>query len=624
MSGKLAVIMTAVAVLGGSAAAAAEKSAPQERVAQEHAAVVSADPVDWTPHVLDGRVTALAVVGDRVIVGGEFTKVRSADGTTVKRHNIFAYDAGSGTIAARFAPKINGRVTSLAPAGQDTVVVGGTFTKVEGENARGVVRLSVPDGKRTGIFDGAVTKGGGVNDLAVRGHWLYIGGNFTGVAGRSRAALARLNLETGKMDPNFTMQVSDPRAGRLKVEHLELTPNGDRLAIDGTFTEVAGERRYQLALIDTTAPTPELASWATNAYTPECLNDFHTYMRDIDFSPDGSYFVVVTTGGPATGTLCDSAARFETYDEGTEIEPTWVDSTGGDSLYSVAVTGEAVYVGGHQRWMNNHHGKDSAGPGAVSRTGIAALDPVNGMPLAWNPTRTRGVGVLAFLVTERGLLVGSDTDQLGHEFHGRLGMFPVGGGRRLTEVSSASLPSDLYLAGEQLHRYSFDGSRVGSSDTVDSAVPWKDTRAAFMVGGTIYYAGSGGELYAAQPDGSTVTEPASVEGWFDWSEVTAMFWRHGRLYYTLDGESKLYYRYFSPHNPLAGSQEFVAAEDERWASVQGMTYAEETLFHADEDGNLHRMKMDGGVPQPDSDKILSGPDVDGRDWNKNALFLHNP
>jgi hypothetical protein len=104
-----------------------------------------------------------------------------------------------------------------------------------------------------------------------------------------------------------------------------------------------------------------------------------------------------------------------------------VQRTGGDSLYAVAVTGSVVYVGGHERYLDNPYGSDAKGPGpgAVSRVGIGAVNPATGKALSWNPTRARGVGVRAFLVTSNALTVGSDTDELGKEYHGRVGMFPL-------------------------------------------------------------------------------------------------------------------------------------------------------------------------------------------------------
>jgi hypothetical protein len=137
---------------------------------------------------------------------------------------------------------------------------------------------------------------------------------------------------------------------------------------------VAGLRRDQVVMLDLATSPVAVSGWATTRYQQQCAAVFATYMRDVDVSPDGSYFVVVTTGAYRAGSLCDAAAT------GPGQQPTWVDCTGGDTLYSVAVTGTAVYVGGHQRWMNNSFAGDRAGPGAVAREGIAALDPVSGLP----------------------------------------------------------------------------------------------------------------------------------------------------------------------------------------------------------------------------------------------------
>ena len=71
-----------------------------------------------------------------------------------------------------------------------------------------------------------------------------------------------------------------------------------------------------------------------------------------------------------------------------------------------------------------------------------SIDPITGRALAWNPTRTRGEGVRAFAVCPRGLLVGSDTDQLGHEHHARIGLFP--------EQTARTLAACEWLAGGAL------------------------------------------------------------------------------------------------------------------------------------------------------------------------------
>src|SRR3954454_14595117 len=110
--------------------------------------VVSADPVDFTPHVLDGTVWALAVVGDTVIVGGSFTRVQDGDRkTTYPRKNIFAYGLRDGVVSG-FAPKVDAPVYALTAGPTDTVYLGGSFKTVNGVAQRGLARVSVADGAR--------------------------------------------------------------------------------------------------------------------------------------------------------------------------------------------------------------------------------------------------------------------------------------------------------------------------------------------------------------------------------------------------------------------------------------------------------------------------------------------
>lgn len=389
-----------------------------------HSGMVDEQPVSWTPHILDGAVKDILKVGNTVVVAGEFGRVSESDGSREQSlRNLFAFEHGTGRILRGFAPTVNGTVTSLAPGPDGSVVIGGKFSSVNGAASRGLARLSLSDGSRVPGFT-ATLDTGGTNRIASSGSHLYVGGDFKGINRTERAGLARLDARTGKVDAGFAPRISEQRRGTLRVQELALSPDGRRLAINGTFTKVDGKKRYQIAMLDTARAT--VTPWSTTAYEAPCdTNRLHTYMRQMAFSPDGSYFTVVTGGGPEVKPgLCKSTTRFENTDT-PNSDYTWTNKTGGDSLYSVEVTSSAVYVGGHQRWMDNEQGALNPGPGSVAREGIAAVDPRTGRALAWNPGRSRGHGVEALHATSDGLYVGSDTDRLAGEYHARLGMFPL-------------------------------------------------------------------------------------------------------------------------------------------------------------------------------------------------------
>jgi len=411
-----ATALTCAALLGATPAAADPAQS----------AVVSANPVDFTPHVLDGTVWALAVVGDTVVVGGSFTRVQdSARKTTYARKNIFAYGLRDGAVRS-FAPAVDAAVYALAPGASNTVYLGGGFKTVNGAAQRGLARVAIGDGARITGF-AAKTNWGDVRVLNTRGAKLYAGGTFSAINGVTRVGLARVDAGTGAVDHGFDAKISAPGLSRPRVEHFDISPDGSRLIAVGALLKVGTAARTQIAMFDITGAAATLTSWYTDAYQPACLEGFDTYLRQVKFSPDGRWFVVAATGRVSSPTkLCDSAARFEATGGGRH-NPTWVQRTGGDSLYAVAVTGSAVYVGGHQRYLDNPYGSDAQGPGpgAVARVGIGAINPATGKALGWNPSRDRGVGVRAFQVVPDGLIVGSDTDKLGREYHGRVGMFPL-------------------------------------------------------------------------------------------------------------------------------------------------------------------------------------------------------
>ena len=180
--------------------------------------------------------------------------------------------------------------------------------------------------------------------------------------------------------------------------------------------------------------TATLSPWSYAPLRNLCsVTTIPAYLRDVDFAPDGNWFALVATGGIApTGTVgtvivavvaIALAARFETWNL-APVRPTWINYTGGDTLHSVAATDKGVYVQGHQRWLDNPLGKDNAGPGAVSREGIGAINNSTGKALDWNPTKDRGIGGKDLLITARGLWVGSDTQRIGNELHARRALLP--------------------------------------------------------------------------------------------------------------------------------------------------------------------------------------------------------
>lgn len=604
-----------------------------------HDRVVNADPANTTPHVLDGEVRAIAEVGSTGVAGGTFTTVRSASSTTqIPRGNLVAFNLDSGNIVSSFAPSVNGTVYSAIPSGDgQTVYVAGSFSNVNG--APGTSRIARIDVSTGAVDRTFVSPGfnGIIKHLVLRGGRLYVSGTFTTAGTQTRTALATLNPGTGALTGAVNLTFAGPRnGGVLQIIKFDVNPAGTRMVVIGNFTTVNGQPRDQIAVIGLTSTSAGLASWSTTRYSASCSVAFDTVMRDVDIDATGKYFVVVTTGGynggARTGVLCDTASRWEIGASGSGRQPTWVNYTGGDTFWSVAVAGPAVYVGGHFRWLNNAYGNGAAGPGAIARSGIAALDPLNGLPLAWNPGRTRGEGVFDLVATTRGLWVGSDTDRIGNnEYHARIALMPLAGGTPRAAVRVGVLPGNVYSLGvgmtDLVGGRAFTGSTTTRAWKVPTTLAWHSIRGAFAVNGIVYYGTTNGGLTARTFDGTTFGGARAVNllGITDYAadlaQTTGMFYdpATGRLYYSLAGSTRLYYRYFSPDTEIVGAVRFdgvTSMHNLNWASVASMFLANKYLFVASTDGTLRRFSWSstGGSPIAGTDVAVGGPTVDKRNW----------
>lgn len=613
---------------------------PAAAVQVAHDRVVSANPADITPRVLDGTISSIVTAGDTVIVAGTFTQVQTADGLlTLPRTRVFSFNHRTGAIDTRFAPVVDGEVNALALAPDGTsVFLGGAFSRVNGTAARNLARVQLVDGGlvesfRTPAMDGQVF------DLELARGRLYVAGEWHNIAGVYRPGLAALRPDTGALHPSLRVTIAGARRNaQLGVRKIDVSADGSRLVMIGSFAKVSGAVRHQLAVLDLTRWPAQVSKWATGRYEPYCIDIFGSYVRDIDISPDGRYFVVVSVGGAEYPKLCDAAARFELRTSGLQLQPTWVDYTGGDALLSVGVTGEAVYVGGHQRWFNNPYGVENAGAGTVARKGIAALDPLNGLPLSWNPGHDRGVGVRELVGTGEGLYVGSDTNNTGGEYHPRLAFFPLLGGAAVPPVNAGVLPGDVHLVGatgngapgtDVRARY-FTGSSTGSGRTVGGmGVNWRYARGAVMLNGQLYTGWSDGKLYARSFSGSSVGPRRAVNlyrGRFggEVAKLTGLAYDGGRFYYTISGQRALYYRYFTRESEIVGAERFTATGNTGavdWTQVSGMFASGGNLYYASKaNGRLFRVGLANGRVSG-TPTAVSGPGIDGVDWRAKGLFL---
>ncbi len=636
-----AVVAAVVLSLGGVAITAS----PGQAGEADQDVVVNPKPDQRQPRILNGRVHGIDSAGPLVVVGGSFTSLRNgAPGSPDQtRQWLFMFNSITGQIVPGFAPELRGpepntsglvgdrpgvQSVQFAADGQ-SIYVAGDFTTVNGQERKRIVRLAL-DGSIVSSFNASAN--GDVSDLALVGDRLIVAGRFGQLNDQSVTRLGSLDPTTGALQSDFDLPITRSRYEYATyVQEIDASPDGKWLAVAGNFERVGTITRKQLALINLEG-TPSVANWSTDLYAGDCNEVYaDSWIRGLDISPDSSFLVVSGTGahrGPDS--LCDSAARWELPPtaSGDGQLPTWRNLSGGDTFWHNEITDAAVYVGGHQRWVNNAYPAprgDNDGPGAVERYGIVALDPLTGVPLSWNPGRDRGRGVEAMHSTDTNLFIGSDTNFFNNEVRQRLAVLGVAGGKTNPQPVEVQLPVQLNytLPGGELRRVTFDGATLGSPQTVSGpgvdGINWSGLRDGFVQNGQVHYFGGSDAFYSRPFSDSAIGEATNLStsvGYVDLdsgltpygqpygvAETDVAAYLNGRIYYVKSDDSTLYSRGYSLESGIINSREDVAS-GRNFSNARALDFIGGWLYAAWSDGRLYRFPAANGRVQFDNRQVV--------------------
>lgn len=373
----------------------------------------SSTPDAGFPQVSGGLGIVDAVVGDGAggwYIAGNFTHVGG-----VARDGL-AHVLAGGSVDPSFAPNPEltevRTVSALALSGS-TLYIGGDFTKVNGTARNGLAAVNTSDGSLTGFNPAPSSSSVQIQTLAVASGVLYVGGSFTEMSGQARASLAAFTVSTGALTswaPQATgtfptvraiavsgstiylagyfdhmnaeprsgfaavstsgvLQPWNPEASGCSTPGLALAVTTTTVYVGGCFTSIGGQARISFAALDAT--TARATSWnpQVSGGTVEGIA-----ISGSTVYASGSF---TSIGGQARNGLA-------ALDAGTAEASAWnpnlnLNTNPGETteVPALDVSGATVFVGG-----------DFTSVGGMSRTDLAAIDTTTGEATAWNPGLT--------------------------------------------------------------------------------------------------------------------------------------------------------------------------------------------------------------------------------------------
>src|ERR1035437_8202233 len=343
-----------------------------------------------------GNVNCLAVQTDgRIVIGGTFTSVNGISRYGVARLN------SNGAVDGSFVPTNNyyfNNVNALAVQSDNKVIIGLSY------GPSYIYRLNADGSIETAFTNYSSGPSGPIYAVAIQSDGkIIIGGSFTSFNGISRNNIARLNAD-GSLDMSFLYGLSGA-AGTVRC--LQVQADG-KILIGGDFTTVNGTSRGHSARLTSTGALDtgfnSIPGVNGSVYALALQSD-----SSVLVAGSFSYYV-------GSGSYYNNLARF--YPDGTADTNFY--SNFSSTVYSLAVQSDGGIIAGgsftvfgqkSQPYLARVYGylyppesthemsKDQVAQDTVAPTGQQALDA---SPPSWTPLRSVGMGTSQLMAYPRG------------------------------------------------------------------------------------------------------------------------------------------------------------------------------------------------------------------------------
>jgi uncharacterized delta-60 repeat protein len=387
------------------------------RVAEDGTLDSSFDPGSG---LTDGSFSDLQIDdSDRVLLAGSFTDFAGSGESYLVRLGI------GGVVDTAFAGNtaINGILNGLHLLPSGKLLIGGNFTSSGGYSVNGIDRLN-----DDGTSDDTFVPGSGANNYvygisADRYGRPLLAGAFTALRDETRPGVGRLGVN-GAADSLFA---NTTISGGYPADVLEL---GDgKLLVHGTFTDVDGERREQLARFH---PVIVRRGDLDSVFSGEALAN--NSVRGLIPTADGG-FVVAGAFSQFDGVTRDRIAKIDAFGE---LDP---DYAAGSSFNNTVEGLLALPEGKILAW-----GPFTSFAGSIAR-GLIQLNADGTRDTAFNPPVISGPVRSVFRRADGLLYVGGDFASVGGSASGGVIRLQADGSLDATFSVAGTNPNIKVVAG---------------------------------------------------------------------------------------------------------------------------------------------------------------------------------